>query len=85
MQELVPIICGMVLGPATLALSSGRPRLAVRLGAALVIGVAWSTIVGEGGALFAAWDAAQALGAALLGAIAAQRVLSARAARAPRP
>jgi len=85
MKELVPITLGLVLGLATMGISPGTLRAAIRVVAAVVIGVAWSQLAGEGGPLYAAWDAAQALAAALLAAHAAQRLAGDRAAgRAPR-
>jgi hypothetical protein len=79
-HELVPIVLGALVGIATLAIHRPGLRLWVRVAVAIVIGVAWSTTIGEDGPLFAAWDTIQALGAALLCATIVGRVRGRRAA-----
>jgi hypothetical protein len=81
-QEIVVIVAGLALGAGATRVAAPRLRAAVIVIGAVVLGTAWSRIVGEAEAL-ALWDITQALVAALaaVALIGARRALRAEGGR----
>lgn len=73
MNEIVVILAGCLLGAGATQIASRRLRIAAVVLGAVVLGTAWSRLVGEH-ELLALWDSAQALA----GALAAIALLGAR-------
>ena len=78
MKELVVIIAGLLLGAGAAGLSTRSMQLGVLIVGAVVVGTAWSRIVGEH-ELLALWDITQALVAGAAGLVLTQAIERRRA------
>jgi hypothetical protein len=77
LKEIVVILAGVALGAGAAQIDAVARRAIVVVVGAVVIGTAWSRIVGEH-ELLALWDIAQALVAAVATVVLVRRLVVAR-------